>query len=320
MSLTPEQIAARKDGIGASEAAAALGMSAFGKTPLHVWASKVLPPEPEVVNPRRDFGHLAERLFIPRLYEEERGITLAHNLETFPGPAPLFATPDFIAPDRLVEAKNTGERMAEHWGPAGFYREWEPGVCPFDYYLQGQLQCLVRNFALSDLAVLIGGYDFRVLTFPFDEALALGALDGLRAFWREYVEPKVQPPIDGVPDAFNILRRRWPKEQGPVREGADATDLAAVERLLAAKEWKKQALEEEAAACARMAEVLGDAAGVITPLGKVMWTTPVRGRPDYKGLALQLGATPEQIAKFTPPGSRTMRATPAKGEVHDDAD
>src|SRR4051812_7645903 len=74
LSLTLEQIELRRTGLGAGEVAAGIGMSAFGKGPLNVWASKVLPmvKEPEIFNPRRDMGNRMEA-FIGQLYSEDTG-------------------------------------------------------------------------------------------------------------------------------------------------------------------------------------------------------------------------------------------------------
>lgn len=316
--LTAEQKELRKKGIGASEAAAALGMSAFEKGPLHVWASKVIEEdEPEVLAPRLAAGHKVERILVPRLYEEDRGVRLVHNEKTYVCEAPLLATPDFFGPDRFVEAKNTGERMADSWGESGVYETWEKGLCPFDYFVQGQLQCHGvpkfdgGRYEWFDLAVLIGGWDFRVLSFRYDPELAAGVVQGLRDFYETFVVPKVQPPADGSPGAMSILRQRFPKAVQPLVSTTDATELAAIARLAAAKEWMKQAKEEEEAACAHMAELIGDREGLTCPMGKVVWRNQ-RANPKYKDVAEALGATQQQIDASRGPDIRVMNWYPTK--------
>lgn len=314
MSLSPEQLELRKQGIGASEAAAALGQSDFGKGPLNVWAAKVLPLQKDALrsDSRVAFGNLLEP-FLGPLYSkitgravEPVGVTARYE------PQPIIlATLDFAAADRPVEVKNTAWDQAWRWGETGEYETWAKGLCPFDYFVQLQIQMLVRGSKLGDLGALIGGNDFRVLTFPFDEALALGIVEELRAWWEEFVVGEIQPSADGCADAASILRQRFPRPTKPIEECTSALEMAALERLAAAKTWKKQAEEEHDQAAAAVMEILGEREGLRWEGGKVTWSLAA-GRPSYGQLVESLGVPKEEIAKFTSEPARALRYFPAK--------
>jgi predicted phage-related endonuclease len=315
VSLSKEQLALRKQGIGASEAAAALGQSDFGRGPLNVWAQKVLPLQGEAleaINPRVRFGNLLEPYLGP-LYAEITGRKVRRVGQTalYEADPIILATLDFEAEDRPVEVKNTAADQAWRWGDGGEYQTWAKGVCPFDYFVQLQIQMLVKGKPVGDLAALIGGNDFRVYTFPFDEDLAVGIAAELHAWWFEFVVPERQPPADGCADAASILRRRFPLPLKPIEDCTSAMEMAALERLAAAKTWRKQAEEEEDQAAAEVMQILGEREGLRWDGGKVTWSLQA-GRPRYAQLVESLGIGKDEIAKFTSEPARTLRFYPAK--------
>lgn len=315
MSLTPEQEELRREGIGASEAAAALGQSQFARGPLNVWAAKKFPLQRdalEAISSRVRFGNLLEPLLGP-LYRAVTGRQVVHVGATkrWSTDPVVLATPDYRAADRLVEVKNTGADQAWRWGESGEYETWEPGLCPFDYFVQVQIQMLVDQESLADLAALIGGNDFRVLTFPFDENLAVGIAAELRAWWDRYVVGDEQPPADGSEDVGSILRRRFPRPTKPIEDCTSAVEMAALERLAAAKAFRKRAEAEADAAAAEVMGLLGEREGLRWDGGKVTWSLQA-GRPRYAQIVEHLGVSKDEIAKFTSEPGRVLRYFPAK--------
>lgn len=313
MSLSREQLLRRKSGMGASEAAAVLGQSDFGKGPLNVWASKVLPLQEEVLrlDSRIAFGNIMEP-FLGPIYTkitgrpaEPVGVT-----KPFAGDPLVFATLDFRGTDRPVEVKNSAADQAWRWGEAGEHTTWARGLCPFDYFLQLQLQMLVEGLKVGDLAALIGGNDFRVFTFPFDEELALGIVAEMRAWWQMWVVSGEQPPADGSSDVGSILRRRFPRPTLPI-EDASFLETGPLERLAEAKRLRKAAEDQEDAAAAEVMELLGEREGLRWDGGKVTWSMAA-GRPRYAQLVEHLGIPKEQIQQFTSEPARQLRYWPTK--------
>lgn len=159
---SPEWLAARSTGIGASEVAAAAGLSPY-MTPLELYHRKrgELPPiedndamrmgrllEPVV---KSEFCRVAEVTFVdpePAMYRHAR-----HD--------PIIATPDAIIDETtLFEAKTASWRMKGSWG------EEDTDDVPPHYLCQCQQQMAVMGAELVHLAVLFDGAElktFRVL-------------------------------------------------------------------------------------------------------------------------------------------------------------
>jgi putative phage-type endonuclease len=185
----------RTEGIGASECAAALGISPYA-TPWELYQRKTgaLPPiEP---NDAMEIGLLMEPV-VASLYERrtgrgigERQVSLASRVRPW-----LRATLDGIADDgRPVEFKAVGARMAREWG--------EPGTdeAPPHYLCQVHQQLIVSGAEVADLAVLIGGQDFRVYTIERDPEFEGMILPRLQEFWGriERGDPPPPSPLDAA--------------------------------------------------------------------------------------------------------------------------
>ena len=110
MSLTPEQIALRRNTLGASEIAAVCGLDPF-RGPWDVWADKMgLDIREEFAE--SDMGHLFERPLLEH-YSRKTGVVLAYP-ETLIHPIHRWvsATPDGLGSDRVVQVKVVGTNMA----------------------------------------------------------------------------------------------------------------------------------------------------------------------------------------------------------------
>lgn len=222
MPLSPEQRLARHHAIGASDSAAALGLSRW-KSPYDLYEEKRLPeppPEVEVQGPMR-WGHLLEPV-LRQEYATQTGRAVAVPADevTFrhTSCARMVAHPDGIAKDaggdRLFEAKIA--RSGDGWG--------EPGSdqIPQAYLIQVQhalailhaIAASTRDFRVADVAVLIGGSDFRIYEIPADAELQEMIVDGVREFW-SYVEAGTPPPVDfKAPGALDIVRKMYPGTNG----------------------------------------------------------------------------------------------------------
>lgn len=230
----------RREGLGGSDAAAALGLSPW-KQPLELYLEKCGElPESAEENERMLWGKLLEPVIRQR-YSELTGrtvrlsagkaypqtdITLRH--ERFPW---MFAHPDGITDDgRLFEAKTTGS--AEGWG--------EPGTdqVPQPYLIQVQHYLIVTKLPVADIAVLIGGQRYRQYEVPADRELQELILDGEQEFWQRIVDRRPPEPAFERADTIKLLRRLYP--------GTNGQRLVATQEQ---EEWRRvyaQASEQQA--------------------------------------------------------------------------
>lgn len=169
----------RRKGLCSTDAAAVAGLSAW-RTPLHVFLDKrgLLPPTP--VSQEMRWGTLLEPT-IALAYQEETG------LELMPPPRLIrsdrhpwmLASLDRLTADgsRIVELKTS--RTAQGWG--------DPGTdeIPQQYLLQVQHQLCTAGLELADVAVLIGGSDFRIYHLQRHEALLSSLVEIESRFWED---------------------------------------------------------------------------------------------------------------------------------------
>lgn len=227
-------------GIGASEISAVAGMNPYA-SPWDVWCRKTGETPDLAMTEPMEWGHRLEPA-IRQKYADDTKETVHVPASSLFHPEHLWAraTPDGIAlhgPDmsglihttwkHLIQCKNVGTWVAKAWE-----------VAPPDYVqLQEQWEMYVTGLARADVAVLIGGNDFRVYTVHRDDKM----IDDLAAigvaFWRR-VERREPPAIDESPACKEHLERRLRK--------ADAVELVAndeVDELVA--NWRQLTAESK---------------------------------------------------------------------------
>jgi putative phage-type endonuclease len=275
---------ARQDGIGASDAAAALGLSPW-VSPLELYQQKVgeAPLEVEMSDPMR-FGTLLEPV-IREEYARRTGRPVIHGIPQMRSPQFPWMTAnlDGRADDRILECKTA--RSDQGWG--------EPGSddVPQAYLLQVIHQMVVTKEQLADIAVLIGGSDFRIYTVPFRQDLADLVIEGERRFW-EAVQRR-EPPD---PTTLKEINLRWRESQAKTVE-LPPNVAAAVQRLADLKAQIK-AEEQEAEQCEMQIKFALEGAdtGTIDGVVAVTWKqTKPSHTLDVKALK---AARPDVAAEF----------------------
>jgi putative phage-type endonuclease len=193
--------AERLTGIGSSDAAPSLGLSPY-KTPLELYAEKIGEGRAVLDTPEMAWGRRLERTILDHYQMETgRGTELAPPLMRHPNGF-MIAHLDARGEDRVIEAKTA--RNDRGWG--------EPGTdqIPQAYLLQVTHQMIVSGLSLADIAVLIGGSDFRIYPIRLDPELAELVIAGEREFWRRVQE---RDPPEPTTLAEAQLRWRQSKEQ-----------------------------------------------------------------------------------------------------------
>jgi putative phage-type endonuclease len=305
--LSPAQVEIRKSGLGASEIAAIAGLDPY-RNALDVFLTKTGQAPPFEGNEFTRWGNRLEAVIADE-YAERLGVTvsapgatLRHATETW-----MLATPDrlVLTDDPNVswglECKSRGHRQAERWGEHG------TDEVPHDVAAQCHWSMAVTGLARWDVAVLIGGNDFRVYTLERDEAIAAGLIDIGRRFWFDHVVAGVHPPLDGSDTAHAFIAKKYPLHSDELVD-APADIVEQVKILTVHKQAIERHETAKSAIEVTLKDFIGTRLGAILPFGKVTWKQIASGGVDYKAVATALNASKELIAEHTRPGYRRLLA------------
>ena len=240
-----EWLALRDKGVGGSDAGIIAGVNPF-KTQHELYLEKRgLMDAPDLSdNQAVHFGNVLEDV-VANEYAERTGQKVRRNncmLQSVEFPYMLANLDrEVVGSKKILECKTAGAFMMDAWGEEG------TDQVPDSYLLQTQHYLAVTGKELADLAVLIGGRDFRIYTIPRDETLikSLRTLEGV--FWR-HVERQEPPEIQfDHASTADLLARKYPGTDGSVLHADAKLDhWAFVEREAAAKEAEYKKIKEGA--------------------------------------------------------------------------
>lgn len=280
--LSDEQKKLRLGRIGSSQIAALVGLHPF-KTPIQVFREATEPEYQQEPNEMLEIGTLLEPVVL-ELYgrrsgkEWESGWTLTPERWPFAVATPdalAYSTAETDAADLIVEAKTCMGFAADGWG--------EPGTdqVPPAYLCQTQWQMGIgREHGLpikgADVPVLIGGFDFRVYSVPFDEALFGSLLEAAERFWTGHIKTGVPPPVDGSDAYADFLKDRFPKDRAPLLAATDEHE-EMMRALREAEAAKKSADHLYELTRNRLRNAIGEAEGIEGAAGRVTWKANKNG-------------------------------------------
>lgn len=206
--LTDEQKQARSQGVGASEAAAALGLDRYTSQQL-LWLRKTrrAPPQEDAAVLR--LGNIVEP-FILDEYAREHGVKLIQHPPTY-RKGRMLANLDAITDnDRpfatAVEAKMRGNR--DSFGEAG------TADVPDEIAMQVTAQMYLADLAVAHIPVLFIRPPVVTFEVALDFELAQMIEAGVDRFWW-YVENDTPPPVNpDAPEALAALRLLYPGTTG----------------------------------------------------------------------------------------------------------
>jgi putative phage-type endonuclease len=275
----------RKTGIGSSDAPAIAGLSPWSSA-LEVYLRKTgqLPAQ-EMSEPMR-WGLKLEEV-VAAAYEEETGRVLEKPPPILRHPEHpwMLASLDRVTTDGIiVELKTANAYTAGEWGDAGTDEIPEP------YLIQTAHQMAVAELDRADVAVLIGGQDFRIYTVSRNQGLIQRLLEIEGEFW-DRVQAHQPPDPDWLnPRTVALLDALYPPSDS---EEVSLGDEAAV--LLtgyqARGETIKQLEEERREAKARLVGMMGSASLATLPDGSILsrkqitvgtYTVPEATRIDFR--------------------------------------
>ncbi|CAB1369535.1 YqaJ viral recombinase family protein [Denitratisoma oestradiolicum] len=297
-------LAIRKQGIGSSDAAAAVGLNPY-YSPLELWMVKTgrdqaLPQ----VDPNDDssplyWGTLLEAV-VASHYSKRTGnkVRRINAVLRHPELPWMLANIDreVVGSDEvsLLECKTAGMNGA---------KLWREGV-PEYVQLQVQHQLAVTGKAAADVAVLICGQELRIHRIDRDQGLIDSLIRLEAAFWH-FVETDTPPPADGSESAELALRCLYPQDLGTTLDFTQDRTLSAtfadwinVRATLAEQEKVEAQLKQT------LQQAMGDASRAVFETGEVSWKKSKDGTTidlprllqDHPALATQY--------RISKPGSR----------------
>jgi putative phage-type endonuclease len=178
-------------GIGASEISAVAGLNPYA-SPWDIYLRKTgQAPDIEPTEPM-EWGNRLEPAIRQKYCDDTGELVHVPITSLFHADYPWArATPDGIALAKehgwkhLLQCKNVGSWVEKAWSEAP----------PSYVQLQEQWEMLVTGLSRADVAVLIGGNDFRIYTVHRDDKIITDLLTIAGEFWMR-VETKTPPPID----------------------------------------------------------------------------------------------------------------------------
>ncbi|PAU53499.1 YqaJ viral recombinase family protein [Pseudomonas indica] len=266
-------LAVRKQGIGSSDAAAAVGLNPY-KSQLELWLEKTgrdanLPKaDPHDEESPAYWGNVLEPV-VAWHYSKRTGNKVRRINAVLQHPDPelpwMLANIDrevIGAEDvQILECKTAGINGA---------RLWQEGV-PEYVQLQVMHQLAVTGKQAADVAVLLGGQSLEIHRIERDEQMIARLIELERRFWA-YVETDTPPPADGSASADVALRCLYPEDNGQVadfsgRAGLAAAylELKAVRQSIAEKETREAQLKQ------MLQQAMGDATRAEFSNGYISW-------------------------------------------------
>lgn len=296
----------RKQGIGGSDAAAAVGLSPY-KSQLELWLEKtgrdggLKKPDPTDTTEPVYWGNLLEPI-VAASYTQQTGRRVRKLNAVLQHPQFPFMLANLdreVIGDpgvQILECKTAGEFGA---------RLWREGV-PEHVQLQVQHQLAVTGKEAADVAVLICGQKLEVHRIKRDGDLISRLITQEATFW-EHVESDTPPPADGSDSADRALRCLYPGNATTVdfsddrRLSSTFADLVSLRAAIEACEKQAEQMKQT------LIQAMGDASVAQFETGRISFKRSKDG--NAVDVARLLSDHPELTIRYavSKPGSRRFR-------------
>ena len=227
-----EWLAVRKQGIGGSDAAAAVGLNPY-QSQLELWMIKTgrfsedSPDESETkpnIDSKMYWGQILEPI-VAQHYTKVTGRKVrkvnAILQHADCDKSWMLANIDYrvVGSDevQLLECKTAGEYGA---------KLWKDGV-PEYVACQVQHQLAVTGLQAADVCVLICGQQLKIYRIERDEELIAKLIELERLFW-QYVQSNIPPCADGSESSGVALRCLFPQDYGQTLDFSDNTYVSSL--------------------------------------------------------------------------------------------
>ena len=267
--------AARRRGIGGSDAAAIAGLNRF-KSPLAVYLEKIGELDKDVDSESAYWGKILEEV-VAREFERRTGkrVHKVNAILVHPKCDFMIANIDrkVVGENAILECKTTSAYNA---------KEWQSDEIPQEYIIQVQHYMAVTGTAYAYVAALIGGNRFVWKKIERDDELIDNLIKIELEFWH-FVETKTLPDIDGSESTAEVLNLLYPLSSTvdeTILLSPDANDLIEERNTLV--EQIKQLEEMKAEKENRIKALLGEHESGRTDKYFVSWKPITTRRFDSK--------------------------------------
>lgn len=283
----------RRRGIGGSDVAGILGMSKW-KTPLQVYLDKIGKAEDTPDNEAMLWGRVLEPV-IRQQYADRTGrpVRVPEKMIYHRDHEFMLANLDGFTDDgRVVEIKTA--RFGDEWGDQG------TDQVPVPYLLQVQHYMAVTGFEVADVAVLVGGSDFRLYEIHADIDLHKLLIEKEAEFWGMVQERKPPEPVTSA-DAQAMF-----KAKAGLFVEANMDTFEAIEQLAEIRAKMKDFEQQEEQAKAVVMRTMGHA-DTLTWNGRTLATwKESKPRQTFDSKSFQ-SAHPDLYSQFVKTGNPSRR-------------
>lgn len=288
--MTPAQLEERRKRINATDIPAILGFDEY-RSAIDVAQEKwgeAKPREEELI---QTLGNLMEEPII-QLYEKRTGSVVTRNRESIQHPHSklIWATPDGLRADRIVDSKNLAH------GDHGDLGDEGTDEVKDRWNIQMQVGMACTGRALCDIPVLISGREFKIFTIKADHELQGQLIEVGEKFWRDYVLPHKLPPVDGSKGYSSYLQAKFPEQRKPILEATPEAEKLALE-LIDVRSQIEKLEEQEALRKNQLKLLIEDADGIRGSMFKILWRAAKGSvKTDWEAIVKALNP-PEQLVQ-----------------------
>lgn len=222
-----EWLRERKNYLGGTDLAAICGLNPY-RTALDVYLDKTSDDITEETSPAMRWGTLLEDV-IAKEYAQVTGYDVEIEPNTIYHPEYKFLGANIDRwvgnKEYVLECKTAGFTKAKEWG------DLRTDQIPESYLIQVAYYAAICDVPKVDIAVLIGGQDFRIYTYERNKELEDKLIKIACNFWHNHIEKRIPPKCINTRDTFNLFPESHHHEIV-----AESNILEKWEQLKAAKE------------------------------------------------------------------------------------
>ena len=267
-------VSERSSYLGGTDISAILGLHPY-KTPRGVYMEKKGLVPPVEFNEAMLHGQNLE-LYVMQLYRLDTGKTLHKSHLYRDRTVPFFAAnPDYEIRGEpgLLECKTAGVWAAQEFGLEG-------DAVPNQYLVQCMWQMALTGREYCDLAVLIGGQDYRCYHIERDEELIEKLKEEAYAWWHTYMANDCPPPLTGNEPDNIMVRNMYPTSNTSSMYATPEVD-ALCDRLREVRHMTKAGETE----CSRLTNeikvAMGECGELHCSVGRITWKTTKAGTRPF---------------------------------------
>lgn len=311
-----EFLARRRNSLGGSDIAVVMGLSKY-KTPMQLWQEKTGVVVPEDIDSEPAYwGNQLEDM-VAKEYAKRTGNKVQRVNAQLRHPEHGWMAGNIdravVADGKAARASKDGTALS---GVAGILEcktasaylagLWDGDSAPVQYVAQCQWYMAITGAPWTDLAVLIGGQQFKIIRIEADPEIQQSLIEAGKAFWHDCVLANVPP----APQTGSEVAQLYPQSVSDAVTASFSVEQAVI-RLKELNEQIK-ALETEQEVCKTEIQLaLTDKDTLVDSAGNVLVTwksAKESSRTDWKAVAEAAKVEASIIEQFTKttPGSRRL--------------